>query len=188
MKLDDNRHTGFKRPVILIGMPGSGKSTIGKSVADHCGIGFIDTDDLLVERLGTTLQDYINENGPDGFARVEEDFLKEFDPGSEPVVIATGGSAVLYPDAMLNLKDKGIVVFIDCDLPSLRKRLWNFESRGIVVAPGEDKAQSILDLYMTREPLYYKYCDVRIEQRGMSRRKMVDKLIKEVCSKEAENS
>ena len=175
----------LKRPVILIGMPGSGKSTIGRAVAERCGTGFVDTDELLKQRLGMTLQEYIDEYGTDIFAQEEERFLTEYDPGDSPVVVATGGSAVLYPAAMENLRKRGTVVFIDCDLPSLKKRLWNFESRGIVLVAGEDREQAILDLYMAREPLYYKYCDVRVEQGRMNRNKVAELIIRAVADKEA---
>lgn len=170
----------FSRSVILVGMPGSGKSTIGRSVASLCGMDFIDTDELLQKSLCMSLQDYIDKFGHDAFAKAEDDFLKNMEAPDVPKVIATGGSAVLYPDAMRHLKEIGTVVFIDCDLPLLKKRLWNFESRGIVTAPGEDKEQAMLKLYMEREPLYYKYCDVRIDQGKKGRKLITDQVIEGV--------
>ena len=170
----------FKRSVILVGMPGSGKSTIGRMTASMCGMDFVDTDDLLQDKLGMTLQEYIDRYGHDGFAKAEEDFLRNMKVPEVPQVISTGGSAVLYPEAVENLKKIGTVVFIDCDLPQLRKRLWNFESRGIVTAAGEDREEAILKLYMEREPLYYKYCDVRIEQGRKGRRTIATMVIRGV--------
>lgn len=181
-----NGGVSFVRSVILIGMPGSGKSTIGRSVAESCDMRFIDTDDLLKEKLGMSLQEYIDVHGRDAFAKEEERFLTGFETGEEKVVVATGGSAVLYPEAVANLKKQGTVVFLDCDLPTLKKRLWNFESRGIVLESDEDKEKAILDLYMEREPLYYKACDVRIDQNRKSRNAVVKQLISEVRKYEAD--
>lgn len=181
-----NGGVSFVRSVILIGMPGSGKSTIGRTVAQSCDMKFIDTDELLKEELGMSLQEYIDTNGKDAFAQAEEKFLTELDLGEEKLVVATGGSAVLYPEAVANLKKQGTVVFLDCDLPTLKKRLWNFESRGIVLESGEDKEQAVLDLYMEREPLYYRACDVRIDQNRKNRSTVAKQLISEVRKYEAD--
>lgn len=170
----------FKRSVILVGMPGSGKTTIGRGVASACGMEFVDTDELLQDAFGMTLQEYINRYGSAGFAEAEERFLKEYKEPDKPQVIATGGSAILYPEAVSHLKELGTVVFIDCDLPQLKKRIWNFESRGIVLEPGKDKEKAMLELYAEREPLYYKYCDVRIEQGKKNRNSIINQVIEGV--------
>ena len=183
---NNSDNTSLGRPVILIGMPGSGKTTIGRSAAELCHVDFIDTDDLLRNSLGMSLQDYIDKYGKEAFAREEEQFLAAFDPGPDPVIVATGGSAVLYENAMANLRKRGTVVFLDCDLPSLKKRLWNFESRGIVLDTGDDREKAILDLYMEREPMYYRNCDVRIDQNRKSRRSVVTQLLSEVGKYESE--
>lgn len=175
----------FKRSIILIGMPGSGKSTIGKALAAACDMDFIDTDDVLTKELGMSLQVYIDKHGRDDFAGREEEFLTRFEVTGSPCIVSTGGSAVLYPKAMEHLKQIGTVVFLDCDLPLLRKRLWNFESRGIVLGSEQEKDEAILDLYKTREPLYYKYCDVRIAQGSKSRKTVVNQIIKGVRGYEA---
>ncbi|MBR2524346.1 MAG: shikimate kinase [Clostridiales bacterium] len=175
----------FKRSVILIGMPGSGKSTIGRIVAEACGMDFVDTDHLLAEEIGMSLQEYLDRFGMESFAEKERDILSGLSGSETPRIIATGGSAVLYPDAAENLKKAGTVVFLDCDLPLLRKRLWNFESRGIVIDGVKDREQAILDLYMTREPLYYKYSDIRISQSGKSKKTIVSQVIKSVEEYEA---
>jgi len=175
----------FNSSIILIGMPGSGKTTIGKTVASMCGIGFVDTDELLQKELGMTLQEYIDKFGTDRFAGEEEKFLCSLERPQTPQVIATGGSAILYPDAVKHLKTIGTLVFIDCDLPQLKKRIWNFESRGIVLAAGQNREQALLDLYSEREPMYYKYCDVRIEQGNRGRKSIANSVIKGVEEYEA---
>ena len=91
----------FKRPIILIGMPGSGKSTIGKALAASCNMDFIDTDDVLTKELGMSLQVYIDQHGKDDFAAREEEFLTGFEVTGSPCIVSTGGSAVLYPKAMV---------------------------------------------------------------------------------------
>lgn len=150
------------KSIILIGMPGSGKSTIGKSIADKLGMSFIDTDRLIIDKYGMPLQQIIKEDGLEGFMKKEEAVLTELD-NSEYCVIATGGSAVLYEKAMEHIKTLGTVVFLDADLPLISKRLWNMDSRGIAFASDED---GLLGVYMEREPLYYKYSDIRVHVRG----------------------
>ena len=174
----------FGRSIILIGMPGCGKSTIGRLLSSDCGMKFADTDDLLKDKLGMTLQNYIDKFGREDLAKQEESFLKEMKTPDEPMIIATGGSAVLYPEAMMHLKEIGTVVFLDCDLPLLRKRLWNFESRGIISPENQDREAALMELYMVREPLYYKYCDVRIDQGRKSRKTIVSQIIKGVTEYE----
>ena len=174
----------FGRSIILIGMPGCGKSTIGRLLSSDCKMKFADTDDLLTETLGMTLQEYIDKFGRDDLAKMEEAFLKEMKAPEEPMVIATGGSAVLYPEAMMHLKEIGTVVFLDCDLPMLSKRLWNFESRGIISPENQNKEAALMEVYMVREPLYYKYCDVRIDQGRKSRKTIVSQIVKGVTEYE----
>ena len=158
--------------LILIGMPGSGKTTIGKYVADKVNAGFTDTDDLIRAKSGKSLQEIIEEDGLDAFMRLESDILLNYVP-DKPQVIATGGSAVLYDDAMKHLKSLGKVVFLDADLPLLKKRLWNAGSRGLAYEESGDEGSSagssrLLGIYMQREPLYYRYSDIRIHIKGKS--------------------
>lgn len=151
----------ISRSIVLIGMPGSGKSTIGRLLSERVNLPFIDTDSLLVEQMGMSLQKFIEKNGAEAFKELEERTLKSYST-DEVSVIATGGSAVLYPDAMAHLKEIGTIVFIDIGLPQLESRIWNFDSRGIVAAGG-NKKEALFEIYKERTPLYYKYSDVVID-------------------------
>ena len=173
--------------VILIGMPGSGKSTIGRYIADRMSVRFIDTDDLIRERSGKALQDIISEDGLEAFKTLESDVLSSFVP-EIPCVIATGGSAVLYDDAMMHLKSLGKVIFLDADLPLLRKRLWNEGSRGLAYeepsGSGSDVSDAgnsrLLNIYIRREPLYYRYSDIRVHVRGRSVEDIAGEIISQI--------
>jgi len=168
--------------VILTGMPGSGKSTIGRYIADRIGADFTDTDDLIAEAGGKALQEIIRSDGLEEFKRLERNVLVGLKPAT-PMVIATGGSAVLYDDAMLHLKSLGKIVFLDADLPLISKRLWNAESRGIAFeeeTEGMSGEERLLKTYMQREPLYYRYCDIRIHIRGRSVSDIAREIIREI--------
>lgn len=151
------------KSLILIGMPGAGKTTIGKRIAEKLKVEFIDTDNLIIDVAGKPLQKIISEDGMEVFKDLECKVLSKLKLGANAVV-STGGSAVLYEEAMMHLKTLGKIVFLDADLPLIKKRIWNADSRGLAfVGDSEDK---LLDIYMQREPLYYKYSDVRVPIRG----------------------
>ena len=156
-------------------MPGSGKSTVGKLLAKKLEIGFCDTDDLITKSTGEKLQDTLDKRGRDGFLDKERRTLLELNPES-PIVISTGGSAVLHEDAMLHLKEIGTIVFLDADLPLIRKRLWNVDTRGIVFN-GND--EDVLGVYKEREPLYYKYADIRVHIKS----KRANEIVNEICKR-----
>lgn len=161
--------------VILIGMPGCGKSTVGKMLAKRLRVDFCDTDDLIVGKTGEPLQDTLDKYGRDGFLEIERQVLTELDI-STPRVISTGGSVVLHKDVMERLKENCTIVFLDADLPLIRKRLWNLDSRGIVFSDTKD---GLLEVYKEREPLYYRYADIRIH----IKHKRVNDMIAEITQK-----
>lgn len=163
------------KSIVLIGMPGSGKSTVGRLLAKRLNIDFCDTDDLIRDNTGEPLQDTLDKYGKDAFLETERSTLVNFIP-DKPMVIATGGSVVLHSDAMEHLKTFGTIVFLDADLPLIRKRLWNLDSRGIVF---NDNEEDVLGVYREREPKYYHYSDIRVHIRG----KRVNDLVKEICDK-----
>lgn len=148
----------MKNNVILIGMPGAGKSTVGVVLAKTLGYDFIDTDILLSRQLGMTLQDYINTHGIEEFLKAEERTALSLDCSN--TVIATGGSMVLSEAAVSHLNDGSTMVFIDVPLEELIRRLKNIKTRGIAIKPG----QSIGDIYRERLPLYMKFADITVPE------------------------
>ncbi len=148
--------------IILIGMPGVGKSTAGVILAKILGYGFIDSDLCIQEKEKCLLRDIIEEKGVDGFIKVENDVLKELN--AEKAVIATGGSAVYGEEAMAHLKSIGTVVYLELPYSRIKKRLSNIKGRGVVVRDG----QTLKDLFEERRVLYERYADVTIHEAGMS--------------------
>lgn len=148
--------------IILIGMPGAGKSTVGVVIAKTLGFDFIDTDIVLGCRIGGTLQDYINMQGLEAFLRAEEETLAGL--ACTRTVIATGGSAVLSERAMAWLKRDSIIIFIDVPLAELEKRLCNIKTRGIALRPG----QTLAGLYNERQPIYLRYADIKVPDSSAS--------------------
>ncbi len=146
----------MKNNLVLIGMPGAGKSTAGVVLAKTLGYDFIDTDILLSQRIGMTLQKYIDRYGIERF--LEEEARAAVALDCENTVIATGGSMVLSSGAMRHLKSGSTVVFFDIPLEELQKRLRNITTRGIVMRPG----QTIEALYSERQQLYEKYADLTV--------------------------
>ena len=142
--------------IVLIGMPGAGKSTVGVILAKSLGMQFIDTDILIQERAGKMLQEILDEDGPDAFKRIEEETILSLQP--RHAVIATGGSAVCSRNAMAHLKSAGVVVYLEIAYDEMEKRLKNITTRGIVLLPG----QSLRGMYDERIPLYEKYADLTV--------------------------
>lgn len=142
--------------IILIGMPGAGKSTVGVILAKSLGMQFIDTDILIQEQTGRMLQEILDEDGPDAFKRIEEETILSLHPGR--AVIATGGSVVCSRNAMAHLKSAGVVVYLEIAYEEMAKRLKNITTRGIVLLPG----QNLRGMYDERIPLYERYADLTI--------------------------
>jgi len=148
--------------IVLVGMPGSGKSTVGVILAKFCGRGFVDTDILIQQTEGCTLQEILDSQGYLELRRIEEQVLLGLE--CDRHVVATGGSAVYSSAAMAHLREKGVVVFLHVELVELERRVKNFAVRGIAGRPGQDFAS----LYQERFPLYQKYADIVIPCSGQS--------------------
>lgn len=142
--------------IVLIGMPGAGKSTLGVLLAKELSCSFLDTDIYIQAREGLSLQSILEEQGLTRFLQVEESRVLSL--RLEGHVIATGGSVVYSPKAMAHLKNRGITVLLELSLPLLVERIQDMDSRGIAMAPGQDLA----NLYRERAPLYDRYADIRI--------------------------
>ena len=142
--------------IVLIGMPGAGKSTVGVLLAKPLGDAFLDTDLVIQEREGRLLQDLVDELGVEAFLDREADAICSVD--CDRTVIATGGSVVCRDGAMEHLKDLGRIVYLQLPLEELERRLHNISTRGIAMAPGETLAH----IYDYRSPLYQKYADLTV--------------------------
>ena len=140
--------------IVLIGMAGSGKSSIGRRIARKLSRPFIDTDELIKEKAGRPLQQIIEKQGLSSFRQFEENVLVGLHCTNH--VIATGGSSVYSGKGMRHLKKNGYVIFLDVGLDILIKRITDFADRGLVKQPD----QSFSELYTERKPLYLQYADL----------------------------
>ncbi len=159
--------------LILIGMPGAGKSTIGVLLAKELAKGFVDTDLLIQEREGKSLQDIVREAGYQRLRKVEEEVL--LDVNYPRHVIATGGSAVYSDSAMRHLKTLGRVVFLDVPLEELEDRIRDYAGRGIACPPD----QSLGAIYGERFELYQKYADIIVDCGAKKQNDIVSEIIYE---------
>lgn len=139
--------------IILIGMPGSGKSTLGSALAKTRGMQWIDTDDLIMDSTGKTLEEILYDGGVDVLWKVESSILEHLT--CHNTVVSTGGSAVYHDRAMEHLGHMGVVVMIDVSLDVLQRRLGDLQARGVALRHGF--AHSVSDVYTERMPLYRKY-------------------------------
>ena len=143
--------------VTLIGMPGSGKSSVGRILAQRLGCAFLDVDPLIAAaHAASSLQQVLDSLGNEGFLDAEAEVIASLH--CKNTVIAPGGSAVLREKGALHLKDLGPVVYLKLPCQVLEKRLWNLSSRGVPLTPG----QTLQELYALRVPLYEKYADVTV--------------------------
>ena len=142
--------------ITLIGMPGSGKSTVGVLLAKLLGYQFLDVDLLIQEREGALLQEILDLRGTAAFLDAEEAAVRSLH--CRRTVIAPGGSAVCREGAALYLKGLGPVVYLQVSLEELTRRVQNLSTRGIAMEPG----QTLADVMAFREPLYSKYADLVI--------------------------
>ncbi len=157
--------------IVLIGMPGAGKSTVGVVLAKTLGMQFVDTDILIQERTGRMLQEILDADGPDAFKRIEEETILSLQP--HRAVIATGGSVVYSKDAMAHLKSGGVVVYLEISYAEMERRIKNITTRGILLLPG----QSLRGMYDERVLLYEKYADLTVACSGEDLESVVQRMV-----------
>lgn len=159
-----------KDNIVLIGMPGAGKSTVGVVLAKKLGYAFVDADLVIQSRAGKLLHEIIEERGVEGFWMLEETVGESIE--ARRTVIATGGSAVYGENAMAHYRQIGTVVYLSLPLTEIRERLGDLTERGVTLKEGQD----LDSLYAERQPLYERYADVTVECGGLSIREIVKKI------------
>ena len=164
----------MKENIVLIGMPGVGKSTLGVVLAKELGFQFVDADLLIQERENRLLKEIIAEDGVEGFLKIENDVNASI--RAEKTVIATGGSVIYGSDAMEHLKEIGTVVYLKLDYETLDSRLGNLKGRGVVLKDD----QTLKDLYDERIPLYEKYADVIVDEGGLDLEQTLTQVLKQL--------
>jgi shikimate kinase len=159
-----------KSNIVLIGMPGAGKSTIGVLLAKALGYGFCDTDIVIQNREAHTLQTIINEKGISCFLQREMEIILTLQ--LERHVIATGGSVVYYDSTMDHLKKDGMIVYLEVPYEELEKRITNIDTRGVAMG----KRETLRDIYFERLPLYTKHAEYSIQCKN----KHIEDIIREL--------
>ena len=160
--------------VILIGMPGAGKSTVGVVLAKRLGYTFLDSDLVIQQKYGKLLHELISEHGVGGFWKIENDVNAGLT--CDRTVIATGGSAIYGAEAMEHLRSIGTVVYLRLTLPQIEERLGDLTERGVTLREGQD----LKALYEERTPLYEKYAHVIIDCDGQRVRELVTRIEREI--------
>lgn len=157
--------------IIFIGMPASGKSTIGVVVAKRLGYDFVDTDLLIQKQEKKLLKEIIAEVGNEGFLAIENQVNRDLNV--ENAVISPGGSVVYCEEAMQHFKEIGSVVYLQTSFEQINKRISNAKNRGVVLKEG----QTLRDLYEERVKLFEKYADYTVSEEGCSLEETIDKVL-----------
>ena len=159
---------------VLIGMPGVGKSCMGKYIARKFRLKFLDGDKLIERRYGKRLFEIIDEVGNEGFKKIEEEVLLSIE--GDGLVISPGGSAIYYESVMEKFKREGKIIYLYASPEVITERLGDFSKRGVVLAPGK----TLHDLYDERAKYYEKYCDIKIYCNGNRYSKYQSDILKAV--------
>lgn len=156
--------------IVLIGMPGAGKSTVGVVLAKRMGMSFMDSDLVIQEQEGKTLHKIIEEKGTEGFLVIEDRVNASINPKN--TIVATGGSVVYGKNAMEHLSQIGTVCYLKLSYESIDDRLGDLAQRGVALKDG----QTLMDLYQERTPLYEKYANLTIDCENKNIREIVGEI------------
>ena len=162
-----------KENIVLIGMPGVGKSTVGVILAKVLGYQFIDADLVIQKRENRLLHEIISEEGLDGFLKAEENANVYIAQNEEKSIVATGGSVVYCEKAMQEWKKTGRGIYLELEYDQLKKRLGNLKGRGVVLKDGQD----LRGLYEERIPLYEKYADLTVNEKNLDVEQTLQKIV-----------
>jgi len=164
---------GKKTNITLIGMPASGKSSVGVVLAKRLGKKFVDTDIVIQEKYGKLLKELIEEHGDEGFREIEDEVNAGLDLDNS--IVSPGGSVVYGEKAMQHLKEISVIIYLELSYTAIKSRLGDLRERGITLKEG----QSLKDLYLERVPLYEKYADITVNEMKKSLAKTID----EICER-----
>ena len=153
--------------IILIGMPGCGKSTVGVVLAKAANMDFVDSDLVIQKELGMKLSTIIDQYGDDGFRDIENRINAGL--SVENTVVATGGSVIYGEEAMRHLKAIGTVVYLKLSYEGIEDRLGDLHARGVTIKEG----WTLRDLYNERCPMYEKWADVIVDCEHLQLREVV---------------
>ena len=166
----------MKSNIVLIGMPGVGKSSAGVVLAKALGYHFIDSDLVIQQQTGKLLCEIIKESGNDGFLEIEDKINASI--MAEKSIIATGGSVIYGENAMKHFKEIGTILYLRASYETISSRLTNLKERGVAM----NNSNSLLDLYNERCILYEKYADIIVDVDGMTIEETIHR-IKKICEK-----
>ena len=161
----------MKSNIVLIGMPGVGKSTIGVVLTKNLGYHFMDSDIVIQQQTGKLLHEIITEKGLDGFLQTEDEVNAGID--AEKTVIATGGSAVFGKHAMQHLAENGTIIYLSLPYEQIEERLGDLHKRGVALREN----QTLYDIYQERIPLYEKYADLIVDEENLDIRGVVERIV-----------
>ena len=164
------------RDIVLIGMPGVGKSTVGVLLAKALGRYFLDTDVFIQAIQGRSLQEIIDGDGLAAFCKIEEDYVLCVDLTN--AVIATGGSVVYSEQAMRHLTAHGVIIHLDLPVDTIEERIRNLYTRGVVM----EKGQTVRSLYAQRQPLYHKYAQLTIDCTAKTHDRIVMEILESLAA------
>lgn len=162
----------MKSNIVLIGMPGAGKSTIGVLLAKSLLKSFVDTDLVIQGKYGLSLCDIIEKYSIDGFLKIENDVIES--QSFTDSVVATGGSAVYGEGAMKKLKENSVFVYLKLPLSILEERISDIHTRGVAMKNGD----TLSELFEERQALYERYADITVECKGLTAEECVDEIVR----------
>lgn len=166
-----------KGNITLIGMPASGKTSVGVILAKRLGKKFVDTDIVIQKKYGKLLKELIDEYGDEGFREIEDEVNASVDV--ENSIISPGGSVIYGERAMSHLKDISIIIYLELSYTAIKSRLGDLRDRGITLKEG----QTLKDLYFERVPLYKKYADITVNEMKKSLSKTIDEICRKIGQK-----
>ena len=169
------------KSIVLIGMAGVGKSTIGNSLAKALGFGFIDVDDYIFRKDGKTIQEIIDDKGDDFLLQLEK--RRMYEVGLNRMVVAPGGSIIYHPDLMEHLRENATLVYLADSVENIEKKLTDEWDRGIVGL----KTKSLREIYEEREPLYIKYAHFTINCQHKAQGQIVSEILQRYSEISKEN-